>query len=596
MWVGNLFSTQIFIKETNMIEQDIFSVYKDEDRTKTHLKQLFFSISPPIQGDGAIHQSVNVDSADYNDSHNLDNMGFGGRSSTAYSSSDIYNLESKRKINLYREILRYPEVDNVVNQIVADAIVYDSKKRFVHLNLDDTNFTPKIKKMILDEFDNVLKLYKSKQHAMRHFKKYYVDSKIFFHKVIDPDNPSLGILEMRELDPRLINLHRKNMYTQDAYGNDIWVGYEDLFVYENPIIHNQQGYDFTYASMGGSNQQEIPRSAITYAHSGLIDCKDQIIGHLHQAIKPAHTLKMLEDAMVINRVVRAPDRKVFYIDTGKATSEQAKTMMQDLRRSHSNGTIYDTETGKFDGYKNQMLVTDDYWLQRQEGRDNVKIETLPGASGMNEIEDIKWQNKKLYEALKIPLSRMPNEAQVVFGDDGGTGRDERMFQKFIDQTVGFYSEIFLDPLMTNLVLKGIITLEEWLDNCEDIVVKYNKDEYFTEIAELEINERRYDLLERVEQYRGKYTSGRRVMKEILKYSDEDIDMVFDEILEERQNIIFNPPIKVDQYGKPVSANEIGTYSTEVEQIIPPELDANIQNQREQMANNVNESISFSVFK
>lgn len=575
--------------------RDILSVYQHEDTRTAEVTQRYFSIAPPFKGDGAIQISTDVSSV----SSQQDSV-FYDNTSVAYHSDELINLANKRKINLYREIIKYPEVDNVVNQIVADAIVYDEKKRFVHLDLDETNFTPRIKKLIHKEFEEVLKLYKSKLHAQRHFKKYYVDSKIFFHKIIDPDRPEMGILEMRELDPRLINLHRENLYSQNEWGEDIWVGYNEFFIYQQPVIHNNSGFDFSYSSMAGSNIQRIPKSAITYAHSGLNDCNDQIIGHLHQAIKPAHTLKMLEDAMVIYRVTRAPDRKVFYIDTGKATGAQAKEIMNELRRNHSSKVVYDTETGKFDNYKNQMLVTDDYWLQRQDGKANAEIVPLPGASGMNEIDDIRYQEKKLYESLKAPLSRMPNENAVIFGDDGGTSRDERMFQKFISQTQGYYSVVFSDPLMTNLILKGIITSQEWQDNEDSLIFKFNKDEYYTEIAEIEILERRYGLLEMAEMYRGKYVSGRSILKNILKYTDEDIDHMKEEILEEQDDILFNPPIRVDQYGRPLNTAELGTQSSEVEQVITPEYDTQmllqIQAQEESEKNSINEKINFTFYK
>lgn len=563
-----------------MQTQDLLKDYRYEDTKRAKITDRFMSIAPQYKGDGAIAISRNVDEQrfDYND----DNGSYMGSSSVAFQDINLTNLANKQKINMYRDIMRYPEVENVVNNIVADAIVFDDKKEFVKLNLDDTDFSPHIKNIILEEFENVLRLYRSKVNGQRHFKRYYVDSKIFFHKVIDPDHPELGIQEMRELDPRMINLHRENLYAQDQNGHDVWVGHNDFFVYQQPIVNNQLGYDYSYASsIGGSQMRIIPFSAITYAHSGQEDCNGQIIGHLHQAIKPAHNLKMLEDAMVIYRVVRAPDRKIFYVDTGKLNGRQSKELMEELKTSHNSKVVYNTVTGQFDNYKNQMLVTDDYWLQRQDGRSTAEIDTLPGASNLNEIDDIKYQKKALYEALKAPLSRMPNENSVMFGDDGGTSRDERMFAKFVDQTTNFYSEIFADPLMTNLILKGIITMDEWNRNRDQLIFKFRRDEYYTEIAEIETLERRYSMLEQVEPYRNQYLSARTIMKKILRYTDEEIEEEFRLIEEEKSNPIFNPPIMVNQYGQPIRADELGTASKEVEQVITGEYDFNIQNQIEQ---------------
>lgn len=546
---------------------DILTAYQSEDTKTLRLTSSFFGISPPIKGDGAVQTAIQVPTA-----NNISDVGIEYRRNiNHFNQVDILNVDAKRKINLYREIVAYPEVDNIVNQIVADSIVYDEKKRFVSLDLDETNYSPKIKKIILKEFEEILKLLKAKKDAKRLYRRFYIDSKIFFHKIIDPENPQRGILEMREIDPRLMTLHRRNLTVADENGNDIWVGYEDYFVYDVPYLHNVNGYDFNQQSLGSQKLMEIPRSAITYAHSGIVDCRDQIVGHLHQAIKPAHTLKMLEMAMVIYRVTRSPDRKIFYIDTGKASATQAKEIMNRVKREHSSKVVYDTETGKFDAYQNQLLVTDDYWLQRQEGHANAEIDTLPGATGMNEIEDIKWHNKKLYESLKIPLSRMPNENVVMFGDDGGTSRDERIYQKNVEQNREYFSEVFADPLKTNLILKGIITLEEWLENEDSLVFRFRNDEYFTEIAEQEILERRVDLLDKWEMHRGTYISGRGILKNILKYTDEQIEEMRAEIEEEKDDLMFNPPIKLDQYGGTIDTRELGTLSTDIEYIVPPEI-------------------------
>lgn len=554
---------------------DILTAYQKEDTKMKVLKQSYLSISPPIRGDGATQNAKQVNNINQVQNDNYDTSPF--NFADTFYSDDLSSLQNKRKINLYREILRYPEVDNIVNQIVADAIVYDDNKRFVYLKLDRTNFSPKIKERILEEFDEILRLYRSNKEMMRLFKRFYVDSKIFFHKIIDPDNPEEGIKELRELDPRNVLLHRENLYTTNEFGMEVWVGYNDYFLYERPIINNQLGFDFTQTASGNGAKYKIPRMAITYAHSGLTDCNDQIIGHLHKAIKPAHTLKMLEDAMVIYRVTRSPDRKIFYIDTGNLTPHQAKEMMDRVRREHSSKTVYDTETGKFDTYKNQLLVTDDYWLQRQNGKANAEITTLPGASGMNEIDDIKWHNKKLYEALNVPLSRMPNENAVnVFGDDGGTSRDERIFQKFIKQCRERFSEIFSDPLMTNLILKGVITREEWEENADSLIFNYNNDEYYTELANIELKSKRFDLVSIAEGFRGKYISGKRIMKDILQYSDEELEEIRKEIEEEEKDPIYNPSIKLDKYGQVINTVDLGTRSDEVEYIVPPEDEAEVE--------------------
>jgi len=546
---------------------DILTAYQSEDTKNLRITSHYLSIAPMKKGDGAVQTSIQVPQDAINGSHDSTYL----RERNNFDPVDIVNIDAKRKINLYREIMAYPEVDNIVSQIVADSIVYDEKKRFVTLDLDETDFSPKIKARIQEEFETILKLYRSKREAKRLYKNFYVDSKLFFHKVIDPNNPKRGILELREIDPRLMTLKRRNLVTTNNRGEDVWVGYEDYFLYEMPYLQNNTGFDYSHIGSGSHRVIEIPRSAIVYAYSGLVDCKDQVVGHLHQAIKPAHTLKMLEMAMVIYRITRSPDRKIFYIDTGKANASQAREIMNRVRREHSSKVTYDPETGKFDAYKNQLLVTDDYWLQRQEGHANAEITQLPGATGMNEIDDIKWHNKKLYEALKVPLSRMPNENVVMFGDDGGTSRDERIYQKQVDQNREFFSEIFADPLKTNLVLKGVLTIDEWNENEESLVFRYRNDEYFTEIAQQEILDRRINIVEKLEQFRGKYISGEYIMKNVLKYTDEQIEEIRQQIKDEQDDTMFNPPIKLDQYGNTIDPADIGTQSTEIEYVIPPEI-------------------------
>ena len=293
---------------------------------------------------------------------------------------------------------------------------------------------------------------------------------------------------------------------------------------------------------------KIPKSAMVYAHSGLVDaCGKNIIGYLHRAVKPSNQLKMLEDAMVIYRITRAPDRRVFYIDTGNMPSKKASQHMQHIMNSMRNRVVYDASTGKIKNQQNNMALTEDYWLQRRDGKAVTEVDTLPGMSGMSEMDDILYFRKALYMSLRVPLSRIPDlQQQAMF--DGGTGitRDELEFNKFVVSLQHKFEEIFLNPLRSNLILKRIITEDEWDDEINNIKIVFHKDSYYAEIKDAEIDERRLNNLALAEPIIGRYISNQTAMRKYLHMSDEDIEIEQKMIKEEQSNKILNPPIEEEE--------------------------------------------------
>ena len=422
-------------------------------------------------------------------------------------------------INTYRNLMNNHEVDNAVQQIVDDAIVYEDSHPVVALDLDDTKFSTRIKDLLNDELDVILTSLKFNRKGADHFRRWYVDSRVFFHKIIDPKKPKNGIVELRRLDPRYMEYIREVITSEDS-GTKIVKGYKEYFLYS---ISNEN-YSVGGRTYAVGSKIKIPREAVTYAHSGLVSpCGRNIIGYLHRAVKPANQLKLLEDALVIYRITRAPERRVFYIDTGNMPNRKATQHMQNIMNSLKNRVVYDASTGKVKNQQHNMSMTEDYYLQRRDGKAVTEVSSLPGAESLGQIEDVRWFKRNLYEALRVPLTRIPNMDQSpTFGNGTEITRDEVSFAKFIRSLQGKFEEIILDPLRTNCYLKGILSKEEFDDEINNIKIVFNRDSYFAEMKDAEIMERRINMLAMADPYIGKYISHHTAMKNFLQMTDEEI--------------------------------------------------------------------------
>lgn len=482
------------------------------------------SITAPKFDDGAIEYES--DSSSYNV---LMQQFFGSN-----ISPEVKNTTDL--IKTYRSLVNIHEVDNAVSEIVNDAIVFDDDEEVVSINLDNTSFSDSIKTKIQEEFDSVLNILDFRRRAQDHFRRWYIDSRIYFHKVIDVNNPKKGIMELRRLNPFNVQYVRE-IITETENNVKVVKGYKESFIYDT----GNESYTVGGRIYGPNTKISIPKSAIVYAHSGLVDdCGKNIIGYLHRAVKPANQLKLLEDAMVIYRITRSPERRVFYIDTGNMPNKKATQHMNNIMNGLKNRVVYDATTGKIKNQQHNMAMTEDYWLQRRDGKAVTDVTSLPGATGMNEIEDVRWFNQKLYEALRIPLSRIPNpQGGVNFGMGSEITRDELNFFKFIKILRHQFEAILSDPLKSNLILKKIITEEEWNEERNNIKIIFNNDSYFTELKDAEILERRLNMLQMVEPFIGKYYSNRSVMKDILKMTDEQIEQEFKQIELESKDSKFN---------------------------------------------------------
>lgn len=518
---------------------DILSLFSswaksDEKGYKEQVSEDLLSISAPKLDDGAMEYESNSNNQLYN-----------GLYQKMFGSSEPGMKSTRELIDTYRNLMNNYEVDNAVQEIVTDAVVYEDDTDAVAINLDNTNFTETIKNVILEEFSEVLNQLSFQRKGSDHFRRWYVDSRIFFHKIIDVKRPKEGIKELRRLDPRNIQFVRE-IVTEDEQGVKIVKGYKEYFIYDTA----HESYQCDGRMYEAGTKIKIPRSAVVYAHSGLVDCCGKnIIGYLHRAVKPANQLKLLEDAVVIYRITRAPDRRVFYIDTGNMPSRKAAEHMQHIMNTMKNRVVYDASTGKIKNQQHNMSMTEDYWLQRRDGKAVTEIDTLPGMDGNQSMEDIAWFRQALYMALRVPMSRIPNNQQGGVQFDAGTTitRDELSFSKFIRELQHKFEEIFLDPLKTNLILKGIITKDEWETEINNIKIAFHRDSYFAELKDAEIMERRFNMLQMAEPFIGKYISHKTAMKDILHMSDEEIEQEAKQIEEESKEARFQNPEEEEDF-------------------------------------------------
>ena len=438
-------------------------------------------------------------------------------------------------IKRYREIAQHPECDMAIEDIINEVIVSDERDQSVSISLDKLAVSENIKSKIRDEFDEVMKLLNFDEKGHDIFKRFYIDGRIYFHKVIDPNSPRKGITELRYIDPRKIKKVReitKKRDTKGAKGIEIIEKTAEWFVY------NERGM-----SSGNSNAGlKISSDSITFLTSGVIDqTKNMVMGHLHKAIKPVNQLRMIEDAVVIYRIVRAPERRIFYVDVGNLPKVKAEQYLRDVMARYRNKLVYDASTGEIRDDRKHMSMLEDFWLPRREGAKGTEVSTLAGGQNLGEIADVQYFQKKLYKSLNVPISRMESENGFNLGRAAEITRDELKFTKFVQRLRKRFTQLFHDILKTQLVLKGIITIEDWSNIKEHIQYDYLKDGYFAELKNAEILRERLNLVNEVSPYIGKYFSVEYVRKNVLRQSDEDILDIDNQIRKEiKQGIIANP--------------------------------------------------------
>ena len=430
------------------------------------------------------------------------------------------DLEGKAKnegelVTKYRQMALQPECDSAVQDVVNEAIVVTEDSGPVEIVLDKLDYPENIKKKIHEEFEAIMKLLDFNNNAYDLFRKWYVDGRLYHHIVIDEKNPRQGIKDLRYIDPRKIRKIKEALKEKDARtGATVFKGMNEYYLY------NAGGVNSSNQAQAGV---KIAKDSISYCHSGLLDERNSMIySYLHKAIKPLNQLRMLEDAVVIYRLARAPERRVFYIDVGNLPKMKAEQYMRDMMVKHKNKLIYDASTGEVRDDRKFMTMLEDFWLPRREGGRGTEITTLPGGQSLGEMDDVDYFRRKLYKSLNVPITRMDAENQFNLGRASEITRDELKFNKFVMRLRNRFSILFSDLLEIQLALKGVITRGEWKEMKQDIYYDFQEDNHFTELKETEIMQGRLQILGEVDNFVGKYFSEDWIRKNVLRMTEEEI--------------------------------------------------------------------------
>ena len=411
-------------------------------------------------------------------------------------------------IKRYREIAQHPECDMAIEDIINETIVSDERDASVSVSLDKLAVSDAIKAKVRDEFDEVLRLLNFDEKGHDIFRRWYVDGRIYFHKVIDPKSPRKGLTEIRYIDPRKIKKVREVAKKRDNKGK----GVEVMETTAEWFVYNEKGISSANSNAG----LKIASDSITYVTSGVIDqTKNMVMGHLHKAIKPTNQLRMIEDAVVIYRIVRAPERRIFYVDVGNLPKVKAEAYLRDVMARYRNKLVYDAATGEIRDDRKHMSMLEDFWLPRREGGRGTEISTLPGGDNLGQIDDIIYFQKRLYKSLNVPIARLEQESQFSLGRSTEISRDELKFQKFIDRLRKRFSILFAEILKRQLILKNIITEQDWDEWGSDVHFDYIRDNHFTELKDAELLRERLQTLDMTQQYIGEYFSKEYIFRNVL---------------------------------------------------------------------------------
>ena len=413
----------------------------------------------------------------------------------------------------YRMMAMHPEVDSAIEDIIQEAIVTDQNDSPVQIDLANLDVSDSVKEMIRTEFDYIKNLigFDTKAHEM--FRRWYIDGRLYYHKVIDLQRPQDGILELRYVDPQKIKKVRqinKIPKTADQFQSLDYGKVDEYFIY------NPKGLRNTSANSG----IKIAKDAITYVTSGILDTnKNIVLSYLHKAIKVLNQLMMIEDSLVIYRISRAPERRIFYIDVGNLPKVKAEQYLREVMSRYRNKLVYDANTGEIRDDRKYMSMLEDFWLPRREGGRGTEITTLPGGQNLGELTDIQYFQTKLYKALNVPAGRLDSESTFNIGRSSEIMRDELKFTKFVGKLRKKFSEMFQDILKTQLILKGVITPEDWDDMKEHIQYDYLYDNHFTELKNIEMLNEKINLITAMEPFMGRYFSTEYVRTQILGQSE-----------------------------------------------------------------------------
>ena len=441
---------------------------------------------------------------------------------------DMDGDKFKNEVDLilkYRDIASQPECDAAVEDIINESIVGNNDESPVNLVLDELEISDKMKDAVKFEFDAVLKLLNFNAYAHDIYRKWYIDGRLPYHIIIDKSSPKKGIQELRYIDPTKLRKVKEVEEKQDPKtGAKIIEKSDEFFLFQDKLMS------------GAEQGLKIYPDAIAYCTSGQMDPgRKRILSYLHKALKPVNQLRMMEDSLVIYRISRAPERRIFYIDVGNLPKGKAEEYLRGIMNQYRNKLVYDASTGDIKDDKKHMSMLEDFFLPRREGGRGTEITTLPGGENLGQIDDIIYFQKKLYKSLNVPVNRLEQEAQFTLGRSSEITRDEVKFKKFIDRLRKRFSDLFMQLLKTQLLLKGIITESDWKDWKESIAFDYIEDNYFSELKQSEMLRERFEMLGNLDEYVGKYISNEWIRKNVLRQTDDEIEEIQKQIDQETKD-------------------------------------------------------------
>ena len=446
-----------------------------------------------------------------------------GATTSAGFYSEFLDIEGQTKnetdlIKRYRSTSEHPECDLAIEDIINESVNTEELKSPVSLNVDNLPYSTKIKQRVKEEFEQVLHLLDFNNKAHDLFRRWYIDGRIHFHKIIDESEPQKGIQELRYIDALKIKRIRKVEKDITPKGSPTLTVLEDYYVY------NEGGLTGKDSGSAASGTLKITADAVANCPSGLFDPSRALVrSYLHKAIKPVNQLRMIEDAVVIYRIARAPERRIFYIDVGNLPKVKAEQYLKDVMNRYRNKLVYNASTGEIKDDRQQMSMLEDFWLPRREGGRGTEITTLPGGSNLGEIDDILYFQKKLYRSLNIPISRLETESGFNMGRGAEITRDEVKFTKFVQKLRKKFNVLFNNILKTQLLLKGVVAEEDWLSIKDNLSYQYMKDGHYAEMRDMDLLRDRLEVLGTIEPYIGQYFSKKYVQKQVFRMSDDEIE-------------------------------------------------------------------------
>lgn len=480
------------------------------------------SFAPPVNDDGAVVVAA------------------GGSYGTFVDLEGTARTEAEL-VTRYRDMSLTADIERAVDEVVNEAIVHDDMDEVVRLNLDRLGYPDNIKQVIITEFSNIKSLLDFDNQAYEIFRKWYVDGRLYYHAIIDENNPRLGIKELRNIDPRKIRKVREQKKKRDPKSQVVVTQSQKEY-----FLYNEKGYNAQGIGSGAVSHSatgvKIAKDSIVHSVSGLMDNNgSMVLSFLHKAIKPLNQLRVLEDATVIYRLSRAPERRIFYIDVGNLPKMKAEQYLRDMMARHKNRLVYDASTGEVRDDRKFMTMLEDYWLPRREGGRGTEITTLPGGENLGKIEDVEYFQKKLYQALNVPVTRLQSEQTYSIGRATEITRDEVKFAKFVKRLRARFSALFLKCLEKQLVLKGIVTTDDWKAMSQFIKFEFSSDDYYEELKETEVMASRINVANQLAPYVGKYYSHKWLRQNVFKQNDEDIIAQDADLSGEFNNAVLYPP-------------------------------------------------------